>query len=144
MFSNTVPLEQRDPRLKAMLKDPNTGGRAVLAWAVRGAIMFNQRGRLPRPDAVVLAVQSYQDNNDMFTHFINECFTRSGDAQISVREAYSAYLAWATNTNERPVRRPQFLQRMKDRGYTASIADTFIGLTPKNISMSNSGAITWS
>ena len=43
-FPNALPPERRDLADQALLRDPNRGGRAVLAWAVRGAMEWYQEG----------------------------------------------------------------------------------------------------
>jgi putative DNA primase/helicase len=146
-FPHSVPYGERDPALKAMLRDPEVGGRAVLAWAVRGAIKFLEKGILSQPARVTLAVHAYHVEQDLFSQFLAKCFNRVGEGQgVSISEAYQVYMAWARSSNERPVRRPQFVQRMRDRGIGKGIDDggneVFVGLQMRPMKLTGTG-VTW-
>jgi putative DNA primase/helicase len=117
LFPHTVPPERRDSRLKSMLKDPDLGGRAVLAWAVRGAMAYLDAGRLLEPLQVRMAVAEYEQENDTFSHFINEHIVREPSGITDLQTAYDAYRFWCQSTNEYAVKRPQFKKRMEDEGF---------------------------
>lgn len=141
-FQHTIPEHRRNPALKALLKDPEVGGRAVLAWAVRGAMLWHQSG-LQQPDRVTLAVHEYRTENDSFGRFIEECFIRHPDGQVGGKEAFASYMAWCPLNNEYAGRRPQFNQKMKERGFPRTADDIFMGLMPKQVYVSGSGAVGW-
>ena len=42
-FEQTIPKEERDPGIKAELSDPEQSGAAILAWAVEGCLLWQQR-----------------------------------------------------------------------------------------------------
>jgi len=147
-FPHSVPYDKRDPRLKAMLRDPEVGGRAVLAWAVKGAQLFLERGTLSQPAKVTMAVHAYHAEQDLFSVFLGKCFNRTGiETQgVPVSEAYQVYATWAKLNNERVVRRPQFVQRMKDRGVQKGITedgtDVFVGLELRPMKVTGAG-VSW-
>lgn len=43
-FEHTLPKEARDPTVKAALRDPQTAGAAILAWAVEGCLAWQRHG----------------------------------------------------------------------------------------------------
>lgn len=139
-FSHTIPIERRDPRLKAMLKDPEVGGRAVLAWAVQGAVKWYTDG-LHEPAQVKLAVEEYRVENDAFGRFVGECLVLDPEQEISGRTIYQVYDAWAQANNEYRMRRPQFNQKMKERSIPRSVTDIFIGVRARTMSYGENGVV---
>lgn len=140
-FTHTIPLHERDPRLKTLLKDPERGGRAVLAWAVRGAVKWYATGMM-EPSSVKLAVEEYRVENDAFGRFLSECVVVERGAEIAGRFLYQAYDMWAGQNNEFKMRRPQFNQKMKERGFERTATDIFFGLRPKKMVFSDNG-VEW-
>lgn len=118
LFPYTVPPEKRDAKLKQMLKDPDVGGRAVLAWAVRGAMRYYAMNKLSEPAQVQMAVYAYQQENDTFSHFITEKLAIDASYETDLQMLYDAFRMWCVETNEFPVRRPQFKKRLEDAGFT--------------------------
>lgn len=142
-FSHTIPEHLRDPDLKHMLKDPEIGGRAVLAWAVRGAIKWSA-DRLPEPDKVKLAVDEYRAENDAFGRFLDDCVVIVPDESEATasKVLYQTYDAWAKSNNEFRMRRPQFHQKMKERGFTKTATDLFLGVRGKVMIFGENG-VEW-
>lgn len=132
-FTHEVTAERRDPRLKAILKEPEVGGRAILAWAARGAQLYLREGKLVEPSSVRVALDTYRANNDTFMMFISEMFDDHGSTELTA--VYSVYMTWCAMNGERPIRRPQFKQRMLDHKFSLSIDDrgreSFVGLQMK-------------
>lgn len=134
-FDHVIPDQLRDPRLKTTLKDPEVGGRAVLAWAVRGAQAYLAEGRLTQPYTITAAVHDYRANNDVFGLFISEVFDTVASGTVDLLTAYSQHQMWSLMNGERQLRRPQFRQRMVDRGFAISRdsrgKESFVGLQVK-------------
>ena len=117
-FPHTVPAEKRDMSLKERIKDPKIGGVAVLAWAVKGAIKYFERGRLVTPDTVVNSTSAYEQEQNDIQHFMREVFWWKDGAQIEVRVAHLIYREWAKQHGEKLYRRTSFVQRLRDNGVT--------------------------
>jgi putative DNA primase/helicase len=143
MFNHTIPEHQRNAGLKSWLKSPDHGGKAVLAWAVRGAMEFLRVGKLPEPDKVKLAVHTYAEKNDTFTRFVNDCFFRDKEGVVHGRSAYRTYSVWCGTVNERPVKMQQFEQRMKDRGIEQLADGSYTGIAERPMIVSGAG-VSWS
>lgn len=134
-FTNAVPVEERDLRLKEALRDPLVGGRAVLAWAVEGVRMWREEG-LVAPLSVVMATEEYREEHDRLGAFLNECFlwdVKDHSLQTVFREIYSAYQVWATSGGERPMTSTALGIALKERGFIktrTAQGPAYLGLTP--------------
>ena len=114
-----VPFERRftldaDPALADKLRAEMPG---ILAWAVRGAIAWRERGLRP-PTAVTAATDTYRTESDPLADFLaSRCSTGEG-VQVGANEAYLTYRAWAVaqGLGERDVLSvTSFGRRMGDR-----------------------------
>lgn len=121
-FPNAIPPEKRDLSLKALLRDPNRGGRAVLAWAVRGAMEW-YAGGLRQPHAVTAAVWEYHAEQDHIQQFIDECIQPAQGVQVLLKEAYSTYRIWCVNTGQRTKPRPIFEKMMRGKGFQTIMSE---------------------
>lgn len=63
-LDNVVPDHRRDPRIKALLIDPKQAGPAILAWAVKGCLKWQELGRLPVPEVVKVDTAKYLAEQD--------------------------------------------------------------------------------
>jgi putative DNA primase/helicase len=139
VFPHTVPVEKRDPSLKEWVRDPDTGGRAVLHWAVEGAAKWYEKG-LDEPETVAKALKDYAADHDKFGHFLEEHVTSgNGSDVVDVQTAYQTYRGWAESAGERPLSKMQWLITMKERDWVTSTVDgkkVFIGMKLR-------GLVTW-
>lgn len=81
----------RDPRLPEALRDEAPG---ILAWLVRGALAWQERG-LGAPAAVVEATAEYRADSDPLGRFIEEAIDVEPGAQVRASELYRHYQTWA-------------------------------------------------
>lgn len=70
-FDTVIPKERRDPTIKATLTDPNAAGPAILAWAVRGCLEWQQIG-LQIPSVITTATGQYRADMDPLKEFLDE------------------------------------------------------------------------
>ena len=115
-FEAVVPKDQRDPTLKARLKDPAISGSAILAWAVAGCLQWQQDG-LHVPKVVELATEQYRLDMDPLRSFFDERCEFSVGAWTAIAALRSTYEAWAKASGERYVLDGrQFAERLRERG----------------------------
>lgn len=112
-FPITVPVEKRDPRLKSWVRNPETGGRAVLAWMVEGAREWIAHG-LSEPESIKREVESYRQTQDRDQAFFAEMTRHSPGAVVPLSDMYSTYVAWCEKYRDYPKKFPVFKQ-MFDR-----------------------------
>lgn len=116
-FLVSIPDEKKDRSLKEFLRDRSAGAKAVLAWAVEGAVKYIEEGRLETPASVKFATTVYEREQDSFSHFVNETFEFVPGERIAERAAYELFCMWAKSNNERQMKRPQFAQKMRERKF---------------------------
>lgn len=110
-FEHTVPPEKRDKSLKPYLRDPNSGARAVLAWAIEGCLAW-QRDGLNVPEAVQRSTAEYRRDSDPLALFIEDCLQFTPGAWTPWADIWNAYNEHAaeTGTPERYRVAPKRLQ----------------------------------
>ncbi len=92
-FPHTVPLDMVDPKVKLALTDPKVAGPAVLAWIVRGCLLWREDG-LQVPESVRAATAAYRRDQDPLADFVDECLVFSPDLETGTSDVRGAYLAW--------------------------------------------------
>ena len=93
-FEHTVPEDDRDPKVKATLKNVQEGGPAVLAWAVQGCLRWQLDG-LVVPPRVATATTEYRSEQDPLREFLEDTCKFDEDAYVPVAEFRKAYEGWA-------------------------------------------------
>jgi putative DNA primase/helicase len=114
---NVVPEGQRDPGIKATLKDPGIGGPAILAWAIEGAKLWYQAGTLTVPETVKAATQEYRESQDPITDFLSEACHVDPDASVAFGDLYSAYQSFCKTYRRRTLLTRTFGERLDARGF---------------------------
>jgi putative DNA primase/helicase len=66
----------------------------ILAWAVRGALLWQAEG-LGTPSAVWEATDAYQQDSDSLADFLAEACTLDPEAEIAAADLYRGYTTWA-------------------------------------------------
>jgi putative DNA primase/helicase len=115
-FEHVVPVDRRDPTLKKRLCTMPDCQRAILAWAVEGALRWREEG-LAVPDCIVRATADYRQSQNPLADFLAECCERGPDLAVPAGALYKAYEKWcACNSNE-PVRIQGFAKALEAEGY---------------------------
>jgi putative DNA primase/helicase len=114
-FEYTIPKDERDPQVKATLKDPAIGGPAVLAWIVQGCAKWKSTG-LTVPYAIEQATQDYRDSQDPLKEFFDEWCIFEADAKVPVKELRAAYEKYSQEAGIRyPLGPREFNKRLEAR-----------------------------
>jgi putative DNA primase/helicase len=145
-FRRSIPYADRNKDLKAILRDEDLGGKAVLAWAVRGAMEWYKNG-LQEPASVTMEVAAYRQDQDRFGQFITDCLDYSPGHVVPLNDMYETYKMWCKVTNEMPKRQPQFIKSMDARGVKHNRNDQakveFRDYVPRMMHFNDTGVI-WS
>lgn len=138
-FIHTVPPEKRDPLLKMQMKDPEFGGKAVLAWAVQGCIDWLANG-LVTPRSVREETEEYRIEQDKFGSFLEECCIIAAGSEVRKDDIYGTYSTWCFRNGEKPMTATSFTTKIKGRseGFTAKRRSDgwwYMGLELKPVSI---------
>lgn len=83
--------KDRDPEIKRAIEGD---GAAILNWALDGLDRLVKRGRFEIPVEVQIATDSFQVNNDVPLHFVEEQCVTGADHKVQSSVLYSAYKFW--------------------------------------------------
>jgi putative DNA primase/helicase len=119
-----IPDDKRDPNLKSWLTDPKAGGKAVLAWLIRGAIATHAEKHLKEPASVKAATAAYRIDQDPTKEFFAEAIRFASPqtfdrTRAAVTDVLKAYQLWcdANQLNPRLRCSPRTIaQRLEARG----------------------------
>jgi putative DNA primase/helicase len=114
-FLEQVPENERDPEIKRALRDDPAEKSAVLAWAVQGALQWQQRG-LAVPESVKAYTADYRAENDRLGEWFADSVTLEPVATTSAKELRASYDDWCSANGEKPIRRELFAAALKARG----------------------------
>jgi len=112
-FKVTIPPGEQDRELPEKLKAEWPG---ILAWAVRGCLEWHKAGHVEMPEAMKDAVESYKQEMDSFTQFLDACCEIKPMAQVTNKKFRAIYDRWCLTNGERPLRQNEFSGRLVERG----------------------------
>ena len=112
-----IPEAEQDKTLPETLRSELPG---ILAWIVRGCIEYLRDG-LGEPEQVMDATKVYRTDMDPLEAFIDEeCVVRP-EAWCKFAKLYSAYTRWCEESNEYPIKKRRFADRLTERGYERDV-----------------------
>jgi len=116
-FDITIPEAEQDKTLPETLRSELPG---ILAWIVRGCIEYLRNG-LGEPEQVMDATKVYRTDMDPLEAFIDEeCVVRP-ESWCKFASLYSAYTRWCEESNEYPIKKRRFADRLTERGYERDV-----------------------
>lgn len=93
-FEHPIPKAQRDPAIKAALRNPDVAGPAILAWAVDGCLAWQHDG-LQIPDVVTRATDAYRADMDPLGDFLEDRCIFETSLWVSGDRLREEYEQWA-------------------------------------------------
>ncbi len=114
-FEHVIEKKDRDPKVKARMKDTNDVGPAILAWAVEGCLQW-QRDGLNIPDVVAKATEEYRQDQDPLKDFFDQCCVFGDALQVTTARLREVYEPWCRNNGDRPLGSREFNERLRRRG----------------------------
>jgi putative DNA primase/helicase len=114
-FTQAIPEETRDPKLKQRLRSDSDVRSAILAWAVAGAIEWHHQG-LQVPERVRSYTEEYRSEVDPLTDFLEEYAILGEKERVERSRLLSVYREWALRTGDRPLSARAFASALKQRG----------------------------
>jgi putative DNA primase/helicase len=111
-FNVTIPADERDTKLPEKLRAEYPG---ILAWAVQGAMRWNDERRLPNCAAVEAATLEYREDSDKLADFWAARCTVDKSSKVSAKDLYSAYEDFCRESGEDLITKTKFGTLMKAR-----------------------------
>lgn len=112
-FDVEIPKAERDPLMLDKLTAELPG---ILAWAVRGNMLWQRRG-IAAPEIVTKATGEYRTEQDTVGQFLADCCESGGAFEVSAGALYRAYEVWAKQLGLRPEGGTKFGSDMGRRGF---------------------------
>jgi len=106
---------ERDTNLVEKLKEEAPG---ILAWAVRGCLMWQKDG-LRMPPAVKEATTLYRDESDHVGEFLSDCCELEPTASVSFAALWQRYQQWVHQNEEIALNKAILGERLARRGFVA-------------------------
>lgn len=113
-FTHTIPKDHVDKQLPEKLRAELPG---ILRWAVEGCLKWQQEG-LGEPEEVRNATDEYKEEMDLLSNFLDECCVIIPTAKVAVNEIHKAYMKWAEENGEYPMKQRAFSSRLQMRGFS--------------------------
>jgi putative DNA primase/helicase len=98
-FPYIIPRNERDLTLQPLLKDPDVGGKAVLAWAMKGLLRYQEEG-IVEPECIRKWTQEQYDEQNPIAEWFKERVLVEEYAWISFKELYESYRCWCNEEGE--------------------------------------------
>jgi putative DNA primase/helicase len=112
-FNVVIPPEERDADLAEKLKAELSG---ILAWVVRGCIIWQKDG-LMEPEDILVATDEYRNEMDSLQVFIDECIEFNQDSFVKSGDLYGIYSIWCSENGAKPLSSTKLSMKLQDRGY---------------------------
>ena len=120
----TDPFVKFDGKLKIRMRQDKDFLKAVLAWAVAGAVEWHQHG-LQIPESVQTATTALFAHNDFLNDFLKEMCVVDPDERVPVKAVWDAYKQWCEEQGEDPAQGRTFNHMMEERGYVRKQARVY-------------------
>ena len=120
----TDPLVKFDRKLKIRMRQDKEFLKAVLAWAVAGAVEWHQHG-LQIPESVQAATTALFAHNDFLNDFLKEMCVVDPEEKVPVKEMWDAYKQWCEGQGEEPAQGRTFNHMMEERGFVRKQARVY-------------------
>lgn len=112
-FDVEIPKAERDPLMLDKLTAELPG---ILAWAVRGNMLWQRRG-IAAPEIVTRATGEYRTEQDTIGQFVIDCCETGTAFEVSAGALYRAYETWAKQLGLRPEGGTKFGSDLGRRGF---------------------------
>lgn len=118
-FTEVIPPEERDPNLRAKLRDEWPG---ILAWIVQGCLMWQQEGLNP-PDDVRAATDEYRREMDALGQFLDDCCEIDDRAIVTAKSLFERWKAWQIEMGEKEMSQKRLGMKLAERGFISDRSD---------------------
>lgn len=111
-FEQTFEGDRKDKDLGKKLEEELPG---ILAWAVRGCLLWQKEGLEP-PEKVMDATQGYKEEMDVLGDFIAQKCKLGASENAPMRGLYKLYKSWAADEETEAIGEKAFFASIQGRG----------------------------
>lgn len=112
-FNHTVDDKDRDQFLSEKLTEELQG---ILAWAIRGCLIWQSTRFLNEPEAVTRATKAYRDDEDLLADFLADMCGLGSELSIDQAAIKKAYLKWCEDNGiKQPMGPKKFGERLIEK-----------------------------
>ncbi|WP_320043510.1 phage/plasmid primase, P4 family [uncultured Desulfobacter sp.] len=101
-----------DVGLENKLRDEASG---ILAWLVRGCMRYLEAGGLKPPQVILDATKEYQETEDVFGHFLEDCIEKALGKREDAGAVYQAYQKWCHTNGHFALSGTKFHKKMQEK-----------------------------
>lgn len=113
-LTQVIPEAERDERVKIELRSSPDVQSAILAWAVRGCLEWQERG-LDVPECVRDYTAEYRAENDPLREWLADRCLLDVDAWSASASLRSSYESWCEGNGEKPLGATAFRNALRGR-----------------------------
>ena len=114
-FEVSIPEAEQDKLLGNKLRQELPG---VLNWTIEGCLAWQRDGLAP-PEKVILATNSYREEQDVLTSFLRDRCVEGEDRKATAKELYEAYRTWSDENGDSAMSQKSLGTRLSERGFTS-------------------------
>lgn len=132
-FDAGLPREKHDQSIKETLTKDPAAWRAILAWAIGGAIKWYTH-RLQAPECVRLATEGYRADQDPLKDFFEEECVFGNGYMTKASTIRNLYVAWSEKQGSRVMSRRKFCDRLRGGGLETCHREDgsyWVGIAPR-------------
>jgi putative DNA primase/helicase len=107
-FSAQINDAEKNQALGSELKAELPG---ILAWAVKGALEWQQKGLNPSQE-ILTATSAYRSEMDPVGIFIEECCVLDDESKVSAKALYDTYKSWCIQNADKALSQHAFGKRL--------------------------------
>jgi len=137
LFGVVIPVHERDRHSIKKLRREWPG---ILAWMIEGCAKWQKHGLNP-PKVVAAETGKYFEQEDVFSAWLEEECERGPDAWASRAELYESWSWWAYKAKEQAGTRPEFTQKLEDRGFEVKLLHGIHGVKGLKIRPGRTGRV---
>ena len=114
-----IPEAERDERIKLALRTDPAVQTAILAWAIKGCLKWQQVG-LDVPQCVRDYTDEYRAENDPLRDWLADCCEPDPLAWTSTADLRKSYETWCETNGEKPVSATKLGGLLDAKGFRAT------------------------
>jgi len=116
-FGQTIPVEERDPKLASKIKDAELSG--IFNWVIEGLKRLIAQEGFTKSETADKTLEEYRLQSDSAYLFLNEAgFSPGVTHEYALKEVYGDYKAYSLENGYRPCSNRVFKDRLKKYNYS--------------------------